>query len=139
MGSTRIKGNKLALTLGTPPVDYWADITSCTLVGEDSDDVLTFEDAANGGAQAWRFELTAIQSLATSSFWRNLWDNTGDEVAFTYAPHGNEEASTTQPHFIGTVKIGPKPQIGGEASTSGSYTFDYSLEVVGQPTLDEGA
>lgn len=137
-GSTRIKGNKLALKLGTPPVDHWADITSCALVGEDSDGTLTFEDAANGGGQDWHFELSAIQSTAADSFWRTLWEQTGDEVAFTYAPHGNETASAAQPHFIGMVKIGKKPQIGGEASIKGDFTFDYQLEVVGQPTLDDG-
>lgn len=137
-GSTRIKGNKLGFKLGTPAKDHWADISSCTLVGEDSDGVLTFEDAANGGGQDWHFEISAIQSTDSESFWRMLWEQTGDEVAFTYAPKGNETPSATEPHFIGMVKIGKKPQIGGEASIKGEYTFDYQLEVVGQPTLDTG-
>lgn len=137
-GSTRIRGNKLAFKLGTPVADHWADISSCTLVGEDSDDIMTFEDAANGGGQDWHFEITAIQSTATGSFWRMLWEKTGEEVAFTYAPHGNETASAAQPHFIGTAKVGAKPQIGGEASKTGAFTFDYTMEVVGQPVMDTG-
>lgn len=138
-GSTRIKGTKLALTLGTPGVDYWADITSYELSNDEADsDVVTFADAGEGGARQYKLTGSAIQSTAAASFWRYAWENTGDEVPFTLAPHGEAIASAAQPHFIGTVKIGPKPTIGGEAGT-GAYTFDFEWEVVGSPTLDEGA
>lgn len=143
MGSTRIKGNALALKFGTPATDYWADATSVVLEHEDKDaDVVTFEDAANAdGAVQWYFTLTAIQSTAVGSFWRYLWANTGQTVAFTYAPQGNTTATVDQPHFLGTVKIGAKPSIGGEAASGDgkSYTFDYRLDLVTGPTLDPGA
>lgn len=141
-GSTRIKGNKLALQFGTPKTDYWADTTSVTLENEESDDdVLTFEDAAgtDSGVQ-WFFTLSAIQSTSADSFWRYLWENSGETVPFTYAPHGNEEASASEPHFIGNCKIGPKPSVGGEAArTGGSYTFEARLDVEGTPVMEEGA
>lgn len=141
MGSTRIKGNKLALTFGSPGTDYWADHTTVVLENEESEsDVLTFEDAAGGDAgRQWFFTLAAVQSTATGSFWRYLWENTGETVAFTYAPHGNEVATADEPHFIGTCKIGPKPSIGGEASRTAPYTFETRLDVETGPTMDTGA
>lgn len=142
MGSTRIKGSKLALKLGTPGIDYWADATSVVLDNEESDtDVLTFEDAAAGdGDRQYFFTITAIQSTAQDSFWRYVWASTGEVVPFTYAPHGNEVATADQPHFVGTCKIGPRPSVGGEASRSRSaaYTFETRFDVETGPTLDDG-
>lgn len=136
--STRIKGNKLALKFGD--TDHWADATSVVLDNEEGEsDVVTFYDAANpGNNRQWFFELSAIQSTEQNSFWRYLWENTGEEVAFTYAVHGNETPSADQPHLIGIVKIGPKPALGGDASETGTYTFDTRLDVVGTPTIDDG-
>jgi hypothetical protein len=137
-GSTRIKGTKLALTLGSPGTDYWADISSYVLTNEEAEsDVTTFADAAEGGARQFKLNGSAIQSTATASFWRYVYENTGEEVAFTLAPHGNAVPSAAEPHFVGTVKIGPKPDIGGEAGT-GSFTFDFEWDVIGEPTIDEG-
>ena len=138
-GSTRIKGTKLKLSLGTPGVDYWADLSSWKISNDDADkDVTTFEDAASGGAKQFKLSGTAIQSTATGSFWRYVWENTGVDAAFTIAPHGNELATQDQPHVIGTLTIGAKPDLGGDAGT-GSYTFDFEFVVTGTPTLDEGA
>lgn len=138
--SQKIKGNKLALKLGAGvgAKDYWADLSACTLQNEDSDDVLTFYDASMGGVKQWFFEITAVTSTATESFWRYVWENTGAEVAFTFAPHKNETASAEQPHFIGTVKIPAKPSMGGEASLNGAFTFETRFDVIGEPTLDVG-
>lgn len=142
MGSTRIKGNALYFKLGdTSGTDYWADCTNVVLENEEDDSgVTTFEDAANAGTERkWHFTLSGIQSTANDSFWRYLWENTGEEVAFTYAPHGNETPSTDKPHFLGTVKIKEKPSVGGEASEDGEFTFDYQLDVETGPTLDDGS
>lgn len=136
--STRIKGTKLKLVLGTPGTDYWADIVSYELSNDEAEsDVVTFWDAAQGGAREYKLTGSATQSTATTSFWRYIWDNTGEDVPFTLAPHGNEIATAAQPHFIGTLKIGPKPPIGGEGGT-GAFTFDFEWDVIGEPTLDEG-
>lgn len=142
MSSTRIRGNKLALKFGSPePIDHWADATSVVLDNEEKEsDVITFEDAANfGDDRQWFFEVSAIQSLQASSFWRYIYENTGQEVPFTYAPKGNEVPTEDEPHFIGIVKIGPKPAIGGEASNTGEYTFDTRLDVIGSPVMDTGS
>ena len=143
MGSTRIRGNKQpVLTLGSPGAEYSADIISWTIENEEADsDVITFEDAASGGSRQFYLRGSAIQSTATTAFWRYVWENSGQaEVPYTIAPHGNAEASEAEPHLVGTLTIGPKPTIGGEASTSTSsaFTFDFEFEIDGVPTLDEG-
>lgn len=144
MGSTRIRGNKLpVLTLGSPGAEYAADLIAATIENEEADsDVITFEDAASGGSRQYYLRGTAIQSTATASFWRYVWENSGDtEVPYTYAPHGNAVATPAEPHFVGTLTIGPKPTVGGEASTSSSsaFTFEFEFEIDGEPTMDEGA
>lgn len=138
MGSTRIKGTKLKFDLGTPAVPFWADLTSYELYNDEADaDVTTFEDAASGGARQHKLKLNAIQSLATASFWRHVWENSGDEVPFTLAPFGNEEPTEEQPHFIGTVTIGPKPTLGGEAGNS-AFTFEVDWNVLNEPVMETG-
>lgn len=129
--STRIRGK--ALKLSVDAVDYWCDVTSVVLKNEEADgDVTTFCDAAAGGARQFYFEVEAIQSTDSASFWNYLWENTGDEVPFVFAPHGNTAASTTQPHFTGSLVIGPKPDLGGNANET--FTFETRLDVVGTPT-----
>lgn len=138
-GSTRIKGTALTLKLGTPAIDYRCDATAVVLDNEESDsDVVTFCDAAEGGGRTYFFTITAIQSTDAVSMWRWLWDHAGDVVPFTYAPHGNEVSTAGQPHFIGNVKIGPKPSIGGEAGTTNTFTFETRWDVEGVPVLDDG-
>lgn len=132
--STRINGKKLSLKIGTPAVDHWQDITSYTLTNEEADsDVTTFADAAAGGSRKFLLNISAIQSLDAASFWRTAWEKTGTDVAFTLAPHGNAAPSATQPHFTGTVTVGPKPDLGGEAGST--FTFETVWEVVGVPTM----
>lgn len=144
MGNPRIAGNKKpVLTLGTPGSDYSADLISWTIENEEADsDVITFEDAENGGGRQFFLRGSAIQSTATAAFWTYVWENSGDtEVPYTIAPHGNAVATTSQPHFVGTLTIGPKPTIGGEASASktSAFTFDFEFEIDGEPTKDDGA
>ncbi len=143
MGSPRIAGNrKPVLTLGTPGTDISVDLISYSVENEEADsDVVTFEDAASGGARQWFLRVTAIQSTATNSFWTNVWENTGEsDIPYTIAPHGNAVATVDQPHFVGTLTYGPKPNFGGEASTSASsaFTFDYEFKIDGDPTRDTG-
>lgn len=139
--STRIKGRQLALQFGTPSIDYWADQTACVLDNEEADsDTTTFADAAaEGGARQYFLSLTAVQSTDTASFWRYVWEHSGEKVPFVYAPHGNETPSESKPHFVGTCTIGPRPAIGGEAGATSTYTFETRFDVEGTPVMDTGA
>ncbi|WP_350348016.1 hypothetical protein ABIQ69_15460 [Agromyces sp. G08B096] len=143
MGSPRIRGNKKpVLTLGTPGTDQSADLISYSIENEEADsDVVTFEDAASGGARQFYLRGSATQSTATVSFWRYVWENTGQtEVPYTVAPHGNAAPTANEPHLVGTLTIGPKPTIGGEASTSptSAFSFEFEFKIDGEPVLDDG-
>jgi hypothetical protein len=136
--STRIKANALKLSIGG--TDYWADFSSVSLQSEDaSSDVNTFYDASLGGRRDWFFTVSGVQSTESTSFWMAAWDDAGSEVAFIYAPHGNASASSSQPHFTGTLRIPAKGAfvIGGDASSDGTFSFDgVRMDVVGDVTLD---
>lgn len=136
--STRIKANALKLTIDA--VDYWADLSSVTLESEDaSTDVTTFSDAAAGGRRDFYLTVSGVQSTDNASFWMAMWTNAGEEVAFVYAPHGNASASSTEPHFTGTVRIPAKGSftLGGEASADGTFSFDgVRMDIVGDVTVD---
>ena len=123
--STRIKGAQLALTIGG--TDYWADATSVVLDNEETGAATTFEDASLGGARRYFFTVTAIQSLDASSFWNYVWDNTGEVVAYTYSPTDNGDT------FTGTVKIGAKPAIGGDAGVNNEFTFTTRFDCQEEP------
>lgn len=131
--SARIKGAALKLTVAS--IEYMADVTACSITNEEADgDVTTFADAATGGARKYLLNLTGIQSTDAASLWSYIWDNAGDTVAYVYAPHGNATASVSQPHFTGSVIVGPKPTIGGEAGAQNTYTFDSVWECTAEPT-----
>lgn len=132
--TTRIKGAALVLKIGA--TDYAPDITSCTIDNEAADgDVVTFADAAAGGARKFLMNITAIQSTDTDSLWSYIWLHSGEEVDYVYAPHGNLVADTAKPHFTGRVVIGPKPSIGGTAGASNTYTFTTQWECTDTPTM----
>jgi len=135
--STRIKGKGLVFKLekaGTP-TEFACDATSVVLLNEEGtgteEDVVTFCDAAEGNTVSWFFDVEAITSTDATSFWSFVWDQSGDEVDFIFAPHGNATASTSQPHFTGSLNIGPKPQIGGTANTT--FVFTKRFNVTGEP------
>ena len=136
--SRRIKG--VSLLLDIDEVEYDCDVTACSITNEESDDdVVTFCDVAEGDNYDYVLNIEGIQSTDEDSLWSYIWDHTGDEVAFVYAPHGNATASKNEPHFTGTVKIGPPPEIGGEAGKDNTYTFESEWEIVGKPAIDRGS
>lgn len=144
MGSTRIRGNKKPLlTLGTPGTDRSVDILRYAIENEEADsDAVTFEDAAEGGGRQFYMRGDAVQSTQTAAFWRYCWENSGQEnVPYTIAPHGNAVPTAEEPHFVGTLTLGPKPSLGGEASTDpkSAFTFEFEFAIDGEPTMDVGA
>lgn len=135
--SNRIKGAALGLTIGG--TDYWADVTKCEVDNEPAEaGVVTFQDAANGGSRQHFMNIGAIQSLQTDSLWRYIWAHTGENVAYKYAAHGNAIATADQGHLTGTLTIGPKPKIGGEAGLAVDQVFETRWDIDGEPVLDLG-
>lgn len=132
MPTNRIKGRSLVFKLAT--VDYAADVTTISLEAEEADsDVTTFADAAAGGATDWYFRGEAVQSQDTASLHQYLWNNNGlATVAYVYAPNGNATPTTTKPHYTGTVTLGRKPSIGGDADST--WTFEFEIKCDQEPT-----
>ncbi|GAA0959145.1 hypothetical protein [Frigoribacterium faeni] len=134
MPSTRLKGSGLVFTVGT--TDFAADATNVRILHTDSDSgTVTFEDASKGTTQQASIAGTMIQSLTSSSFWRYAWANSGKEIAFKFAPGLNTTATADKPIFTGTVRIGNRPDLGGDAQVSGDdWTADFEWKVVGEVT-----
>jgi hypothetical protein len=134
----RIKSNStLTLKIGTPAVDYKGDLTSYLLDPQDADgDVVTFGDVANGSPAEWHITGTATQDTTAASFWDMVWTKSGQTVAFILAPFGNATPTAAQPHFSGSLVIGRKPPVGGEAGagTPTTFTFDFDWVLTAEPT-----
>lgn len=125
----RLKGNKLTIKYGA--TDYTAHLTSLRIEEQESDGgLVTFGDAAAGGSTESVMTGSAVQDFASASFWSVVWDSSGDELAFVMAPYGNTVPSATEPHFTGTVRIGLKPAIGGDAGED-EFEFDFEWKCVG--------
>lgn len=122
--STRIKAQNIVFKIGT--TDYACDATSVNLeLGDAPGDVRTFCEVSVG--KQWTLTLEGITSGDSASLYRVLWDNYGTEVGFTIAPYGNAVASSTQPHYVGTVVFSELPPL---ALTAGeTATFTVALEV----------
>lgn len=138
--TARLKGAKLMLKLDTPAVDYQAELTAWRITNDEKDaDVTTFADVDSGDDRKFLLTGTAVQSTDSASFWSYVWANAGaEDITFTLAPHGNAVASADQPHIIGTLTIGPEPELGVEAGKDNTGTFEFSWELDAKPTLDRG-
>jgi hypothetical protein len=127
----RVKGTKLLLTFDAGD-NVYAQVTNYQLAHEDaSDDLVTFLQASQGGSSQPQITVTVVQSTAANSLWTKLWDNSGQIVAFTLAPHGNDAPTEAQPHFTGYVQIpSNKPTLGGDAARqSPGFTSEVTMLV----------
>ena len=70
--------------------------------------------------------VTGFQDTASNSLWSEIFDNPGATLTITYAPHGNAQPSSTQPHFTMTGYAETVPNLGGAA---GEY-FVYDLNII---------
>ncbi|MCI6557116.1 hypothetical protein [Schaalia hyovaginalis] len=140
----RLYGNRLGLTIEGK--DYWSDLGKYELAEKESDkDVLTFADAAAGGASSWTLKGSAIISFAAGSFWDLVWKSKGKTLGFILAPHGNKTATEDKPHFTGKVKITSRPPISSEAGDEKGAVFDFEwttdgdiAKVTSESTLGTG-
>lgn len=106
--STRIKAQNIKFLIGTAEYACDANLVELTL-NDAPGDVQTFCEVRTGGE--WKLQLDGTTSGDSTSLYRVLWANFGTEVAFTIAPNGNASASTTQPHYTGTVVFDTLPPL----------------------------
>lgn len=139
MARTRIYGK--GLTFEFEGVEYKCDLTSAVLTKDSADQgatdsTLTFCDVAGASTgNVWYLNISAIQStdsVTEKSLHTLVWDTAilGGELDFTFAPHGNEDATVNEPHYTGMVVVdaGGYPDIGGDAGEN-AFTWDYSFVV----------
>jgi hypothetical protein len=126
--STRIKAQNIKFLIGA--TEYACDATMVDLVlGDAPGDVQTFCEQRVGGE--WALTLEGITSGDATSLYRVLWGNFGTTGTFTIAPNGNEAASTSQPHYTGTVRFNELPPM--SLTSNETATFSVTLEVVNTP------
>jgi len=76
--------------------------------------------------------VTGFQDVQAVSLWSELFDNPGQTVTITYAPHGNATATSTQPHFTATGYAETVPDLGGSAGEY--FVYDINFILTGKPT-----
>lgn len=128
--STKIAGKQLLLNVGE--VNYWADAISVVLDNE-AEFVEDFHARPIFAPVRWFMDATAIQSTDEDSLWTFLFEHANESVDFVYAPHGNEEPTPAQPHFVGTLVVPNPPRLGGEAGEDVVYTFESRLPIIDGP------
>jgi hypothetical protein len=92
-------------------------------------DVQTFCEVRVGGQ--WSLQLDGIVSGDASSLYRVLWDNFGSTAVFTIAPNGNAVASSSEPHYTGTVRFDQIPPLA--LMSNETAVFSVTLTVVNTP------
>lgn len=126
--STRIKAQNILFKIGA--TDYACDANLVDLTLDDAPgDVQTFCEVRVGGQ--WALQLDGIVSGDAASLYRVLWDNFGSEVAFTIAPNGNATATTSQPHYEGTVVFDQLPPL--SLTSNETAVFSVTLQVKNTP------
>ena len=123
--STRIKATNIAFKIGATDYSCDANLVELTL-GDASGDVQTFCEVRPGGE--WKLQLDGVTSGDTASLYRILWANFGTTVAFTVAPHGNATATSTQPHYTGSVVFDQLPPL--SLNSGDVVKFSVSLTVL---------
>lgn len=123
--SSRLKAQNIIFNIDT--TNYAPDCENIELTLEDGPgDIRTFDEVRIGGQ--WKLKLAGIYSQTSTSLYQILFANFGTQVAFTLAPGGNATASTTAPHWTGTVIFDELPPISLQA---GDVTkFEVTLTVV---------
>lgn len=135
VGSTRITGNGLLLTVDG--VDYWADCSS-VVIEQDSEPTRQADGHIVLNRGVWTMSVSAIQSTAPSSLWMLMWKHEFKLADYTYAPHGNDEPTSEEPHFTGRLQLPSAPQIGGEAGRTTQFSYQIKFRLDHKPALDTG-
>ena len=126
--STRIKAHNIIFEIGD--VNYACDATMVDLQLQDAPgDVQTFCEQRVGGE--WELTLEGIVSGDAASLYRVLWANFGSTATFVVAPNGNATATTSEPHYTGTVKFNQLPPL--SLNTNETATFSVTLAVDNAP------
>lgn len=126
--SPGIYGTSLAFTINS--TDQMADIQEAVLSSDEKDaDDATFAETAGGQMATYKLKVTAIQSMAATSFHQFLWIHSGETVPFKFSPTGNLVAAADNPVWSGTVKLPTPPDVGGAADPKKEKRYTFEVEM----------
>jgi hypothetical protein len=126
--STRIKAQNINFKIGG--TNYACDANLVQLTLDDAPgDVQTFCEVRVGGQ--WSLQLDGIVSGEDTSLYRVLWNNFGDEVAFSIQPQGNATPTADAPHYEGTVVFDQLPPLA--LVSNETAVFSVTLQVKNTP------
>jgi hypothetical protein len=122
----RIKGKSILFEVdGTEYAGGVSNVLFSSAVGTlgfgDYEDSLEFTAAVTG-----------FQDVAAASLWSKIFDAPGVSMTITYAPHGNETPTTSQPHFTATGYAETVPDLGGAAGEF--FVYDLNIILDAKPT-----
>lgn len=109
-------------------IERAVELLSWKITSDEGD--MSFADLTSG--QDYYLEGEAWQDTAQGSLWRYARDFSGTEAAFTVRPHGNAEPNADEPHYVGVLIVGPKPDLGGDAGARW-FPFAFAWRIVGEP------
>ncbi len=112
--------------------DYVSDIVSFELTSDDADsDSQTFSEYNSGSNRTWTLALTAAFDGGSQGSLHNLlWNNSGIISYFVIQPKAGI-AEEINAYYQGQIRIPYKPDLTAVAGQNS--TFEYELEVIGQP------
>lgn len=107
--------------------EYACDATKITLTPEDAaNGVRTF--CETNVEKTWKLAVEGIVSLDAASLFQTLFTLQGSQVDFVVAPAGNATASSTQPHYTGSVIIDDLPPIDLTAGENANFSITYTVD-----------
>lgn len=132
-----------SLTLVIDGIARTADVSDCRIVSTPMEGVGLVWQNGLRSLRRYRLQGTAAQEMATGSLWDLVWGHSDEFVVVDVRPAGGEVASTTQPHFTGSVWV-TEPDgvlVGGtaDASPGARLTFDFDWLFQTRPTRMDGA
>lgn len=123
--STRLVARNIKFTVDGD--EFSCDATKVTLTPEDAPGgVRTF--CETNVEKQWKLQLDGILSLDPTSLYQVLFALQGSQVDFMLAPAGNATASTTQPHYTGSVIIDDLPPMELTAGEGAVFSITYTVD-----------
>jgi len=122
----RIKGKSIVFEVnGTEFSGGVSNVTFSSAVG-----TLGFGDYTD--SLDYTCAVTGFQDTAAASLWSELFDTPGLPLTITFAPHGNEVAIPSQPHYTATGYAETIPDLGGAAGEF--FVYDLTIILDAKPT-----
>ncbi len=122
----RIKGKSIIFEVNN--TEYAGSVSNVTF----SSAVGTLGFGAYEDSLDFTCAVTGFQDVQAASLWSELFDNPGASLTITYAPHGNQTPTSTQPHFTATGYAETVPDLGGAAGEF--FVYDLTIILDGKPT-----